>query len=168
MDVKAVLRIAFSNLTLGGVGPERARISSITPAFREKIKELLISRVTVKVTHFNRKKFEGFISREDAKHQIFQALGLELSMHHGTSFRRDEDDGQLYITFRLNQEINKDDLQHREFCYLKTSKAGKDDMISGEVVYPLMDDNRTIKSTHKELPKLPTDPIKNSYIKNEN
>ena len=64
--------------------------------------------------------------------KIFQALGLDLSLHHETFFRREDADGQLFITFKLAKVINKEDLQYREFWYLKTSKAGKVDTISGE------------------------------------
>ena len=71
----------------------------------------MINPVTVRVTHFNRKQFNGFVSREDARHQIFQALGHELSLHHGTFFKRPEDNGELFITFRLTKEIEESQLQ---------------------------------------------------------
>jgi precorrin-2 methylase len=42
--------------------------------------------VVVKVTQFNYKKFNDYITLLDAKHQIFLAIGLELSHHHGITF----------------------------------------------------------------------------------
>jgi hypothetical protein len=112
--------------------PRRIKIE---PAFAEDG-----TRVVVKVTHFNNKKFEGFVSQDDAKHQIFQAIGLKLNNHHGSTFQRDEDDSSLLkITFRLKQPISKDCL-HRCFWYLKESNAGVDDMISGEVIFPSFED----------------------------
>jgi hypothetical protein len=39
------------------------------------------SRVVVRVKHLNKKKFNGYITPEYAMHQIFQAIGLELSNH---------------------------------------------------------------------------------------
>ena len=128
--------------------------SSIAPAFNGSVTiKSIIDRVTVKMTHFNNKEFKGFVSREDARHQIFQALGLDLSLHHGTVFKRQDDDGQLLITFKLNKEINKEELHFSEFWYLKTSKAGKDDMISGEVVYPIMGDLLRTETSFQDKPK---------------
>ena len=106
----------------------------IDPAF-----ERVDTRVVVQVTHFNKKKFNGFVTLDDAKHQIFQAIGMELSNHHGTSFERAEEDNVLFITFKLKRPISKDQL-NRFFWYLKESRSGVDGLISGEVVYPKFKD----------------------------
>ena len=130
---------------------EQKKKTVIVPAFSGLVKETsVIDRVTVKLTHFNKREFNGYVTREDAKHQIFQALGLDLSLHHGTFFRREDADGQLFITFKLAKVINKEELQYREFWYLKTSKAGKDDTISGEVVYPAMEVLNKVEFQEKE------------------
>jgi hypothetical protein len=75
---------------------------------------------------------------------------LELSNHHGTIFNRhksredseeDQDElnkherDELFITFRMKTGVEKESL-NKYFWYLKTSKAGNHDRISGEVVYP--------------------------------
>ena len=120
----------------------------------------MIDRVTVKITHFNKKLFNGFVSREDARHQIFQALGLGLSLHHGTFFKRNEDDGQLFITFKLSKEIDKSELHYSQFWYLKKSLAGMDDTITGEVVFPVMDEVTKIESSISEKGK--RDPVQQS------
>jgi hypothetical protein len=89
------------------------------------------TRVVVQVKHFNNKKFNGFITLYDAKLQIFQAIGLELSNHHRTSFERAEEDNSiLFITFKFKNCFSKDQLS-RFFWYFKESSAGVDDMISG-------------------------------------
>jgi hypothetical protein len=107
------------------------RKTKIEPAFAS-----MDSRVVVRVTHFNNKKFNGYITSEDAKHQIFQAIGLELANHHGMTFEREEEDkSNLSITFKLKHSISRDQL-NRYFWYLKESSLGFDDTISGEVVYP--------------------------------
>ena len=120
---------------------KKLKRSNIQPAFVESETN---TRVVVKVTHFNNKKFNGFVTFEDAKYQIFQAIGLELSSHHGTTFMRSEEDDmnnpELFITFKLKQPVQKDQL-HRYFWYLKESDAGFDDKISGEVIFPRLDIN---------------------------
>jgi hypothetical protein len=66
-------------------------------------------RVIVKVTRFKNKKFNDFVTLEDAQYQIFKPIGLELSRHHGTTFMRaDEDknsDHELIITNKLKHPV---------------------------------------------------------------
>jgi hypothetical protein len=56
------------------------------------------------VTHFNNQKFAGYVSLEDAKYQIYQALGIELLNLNGSSFKRSEDDNVLSITSKLKKQ----------------------------------------------------------------
>jgi hypothetical protein len=52
------------------------------------------------------------VTFEDAKYQIFQAISLELSNHHCTSFKRlDEDksksqEQELFIAFKLKLPVS--------------------------------------------------------------
>ncbi len=91
---------------------------------------------------------DGFVSFEDVKHQILQSIGIELTNHHDPIFKRkhhkmsSENYSELFVTFKLKTSMEKKSLK-KYFWYLKTSKAGKDDTISGEVVYPTLEEDIT-------------------------
>ncbi len=86
----------------------------------------LVNLVAVKVTHFNSQQFNGFVSYEDGKHQIYQSTGMEISSHHGAIFSRvrssyssrvdqgkkNEDElDELFITFRIKIDVEKEILK---------------------------------------------------------
>jgi hypothetical protein len=60
---------------------------------------------------------------EDAKHTVFEALGLDPVNHHGTTFRREKVQDDLFISFKLRKVVERESLK-KFFLYTKTSKAG--------------------------------------------
>jgi hypothetical protein len=56
--------------------------TTIEPAFSNCNLES-ITRVIIKVTHFNNQKVNGYILNEDTEHQVYEAIRLELSYLHG-------------------------------------------------------------------------------------
>jgi hypothetical protein len=62
---------------------------------------------------------------------------------HGSSFERSDEDGVLYVTFNLKERVRNQSI-NRFLWYLKESKAGFGDTISGKVTYLVFMDLNTM------------------------
>ena len=117
----------------------KRKIMKIKPEFESDT--VGYDRIVITPTHFNNKPFKGFITDEEAK-IIRMAIGLEnLDNLHGTTFYRSEED-VLFITYKLKKTMSIQQIYesiHRFFWFDKTSKAGNQDKISGQVVHPPME-----------------------------
>ena len=92
-------------------------------------------------TKFNKKDFDGFITHTEAD-LIRKEIKLDGNVH-GTTFSRSRD-GKLFITFKLVSNLTLDEIQqsvNKYFCINKTSNAGHQDIICGEVVHPNLEEN---------------------------
>jgi hypothetical protein len=70
---------------------------------------MAVDRVEVKITHFNNKKFSGYVSMKDAKHAVFEAPGVLAQVnYHETTFGREKVEDDLCISFRLRQGMEKE------------------------------------------------------------
>ena len=141
-----------------GVEPEKelkdvVKTTRILPKFDE-MEDSTCDRIVVSPTHFNKKKFSGFVSFDEAQ-IICDAIGLE--DHHGTTFLRDDQD-DLLITFKLGKKICRKEIVqkiHKYFWYEKSSKEGFLNTISGIVIYPEMPDEP--RSDHENVDSKPVE-----------
>ena len=116
--------------------------SRFEPIFESDKNE--IDKVVVCLTHFNKKDFDGYVSLDDAR-TIYKALGLNPDNHHESVFVRSV--SGLAVTLKLKHPISIDGI-NKYFWYDKQSKAGNNDIISGEVIYPPINESSTINNIH--------------------
>ena len=106
----------------------RKHYIKISPLFeREKRVQdegaLTYDRIVVSPTHFNSKKFSGYISLEDSE-VIRNAIGIKTENLHGTTFYRSPT-GELSITYRLRKEIDEQKIKKELNSHFWTSGLKK-------------------------------------------
>ena len=135
-------------------GASKSRhLAKISPLFEsEKKNELSLTydRIVVSPTHFNNRKFSGYLTLEDSE-VIRKAIGLETEVFHGTSFDR-SDSGELSITFRLKTLMSEEKIKNNlnsHFWFEKWSKEGTLNKIKGCVIYPMPNEGDRLEYKEK-------------------
>ena len=110
---------------------------------------------TVTPTKFNKKVFDGFITSTEAN-LIRKEIKLAYNVH-GTTFNRNSD-GKLFITFKLVSNLTLDEIQQsakKYFSINKTSNAGHQDKISGEVIHPNLEGPKSDQENFNRREQVP-------------
>ena len=133
--------------------PLKQEKKTVDPKFLAE--EAGFDRIVVTPTKFNKKVFDGFITSTEAN-LIRKEIKLDYNVH-GTTFNRNSD-GKLFITFKLVSNLTLDEIQQsvkKYFSINKTSNAGHQDKISGEVIHPNLEGPKSDQENFNRREQVP-------------